>query len=333
MSRTHEAWQRAELLKREKALAESGAEPLAPAGERANDLGPGQRAAAAPPVQFAAPIPPPPGPTPPGQVAPPDRPPLFNDESGAELGHALGERIVTHPAADPVLVDQFRKLAATIHHAQLEHGVRTVSVTSAVASEGKTLTAINLALTLAASYQRRVLLIDADLRRPSLHEWLKVPRAPGLTEAISRQHSNTVPIVELMPGVSVLSAGSRTHDPVNALSSEPFRRLLLDAALAFDLVILDMPPVGALPDTTLVAAASDTTVFVVQAGLAEYTVVQRAVEAIGADRIIGVALNMVPPGEFGAYYGYVGHYAEDPPEGSGLLIRFGRLFGKSRRNG
>ena len=192
------------------------------------------------------------------------------------------------------------------------------SVTSALASEGKTLTAINLALTLAASYQRRVLLIDADLRRPSLHDWLKLSRTPGLTDAISSKKPIATPIVQLMPGVSVLTAGSRTRDPVNALSSEPFRRLLIDAALAYDLLILDMPPVGSLPDTTLVAAASDTTVFVVQAGMTDYTVVQRAVEAIGADRIIGVALNRVPPGEFRSTYGYPGDYSDEALEHRGL---------------
>jgi capsular exopolysaccharide synthesis family protein len=218
----------------------------------------------------------------------------------------------------------------TIHHAQLEHGVRTVSVTSAVASEGKTLTAINLGLTLAASYQRRVLIIDADLRRPAMHDWLKLSRTPGLTDAIAAKGVNVSAIVQLMPGVSVLTAGSRTRDPVNALSSEPFRRLLVEAAIAYDLVILDMPPVGALPDTTLVASASDTTVFVVQAGMTDYTVVQRAVEAIGADRIIGVALNMVPHGEFGDTYGYPGDYSEDLPEPNGLFARLGRMFRKSR---
>jgi Mrp family chromosome partitioning ATPase len=87
-----------------------------------------------------------------------------------------------------------------------------------------------------------------------------------------------------------------------------------------------MPPVGALPDTTLVAAASDTTVFVVHAGMSDYTVVQRAVEAIGADRIIGVALNMVPPGEFDATYGYLGDYSEDAHQSKGLFARLRRLF-------
>lgn len=334
MSRTHEAWQRAELLKREKALAESGVEPVAPASEPANDRSPAQVATAALPPLVAPPVLPRPETPVAGLVAPPGQSPLFGDESGAELGETLGEQIVTHPNADPVLVDQFRKLAVTIHHAQLEHGVRTVAVTSALAGEGKTLTAINLALTLAASYQRRVLLIDADLRRPSMHEWLRLPRTPGLTDAISSKTPNAVPLVQLMPGVSVLTAGARTRDPVNALSSEPFRRLLIDAALAFDLLILDMPPVGALPDTTLVAAASDTTVFVVQAGMANYTVVQRAVEAIGADRIIGVALNMVPAAEFRSTYGYPGHYGdEELPENPGFLARFGRLFRKSRRSG
>ena len=79
------------------------------------------------------------------------------------------------PQADPASREQYRRLAATLHHAQAEHGLKVVMVASAVPGEGKTLTATNLALTLSESYQRRVLLIDADLRRPSLHDDVQVP--------------------------------------------------------------------------------------------------------------------------------------------------------------
>src|SRR4051812_47723561 len=84
-----------------------------------------------------------------------------------------GKLILSH--ADPVAVEQYRRLAATLHELQAAHGVKTLMVTSAVPREGKTLTISNLALTLSESYGRRVLLIDADLRRPSIHEVFGVP--------------------------------------------------------------------------------------------------------------------------------------------------------------
>src|SRR4029077_15497258 len=80
-----------------------------------------------------------------------------------------GEKLVVHADAEASLVEQFRRLAATLHHAQTQSDTRTVMIASAGEAEGKTLTATNLALTLSESYQRRVLLVDADLRRPSVH--------------------------------------------------------------------------------------------------------------------------------------------------------------------
>ncbi len=220
------------------------------------------------------------------------------------------EKLAIHPGADPVVVDQFRKLGGVLHQAQLEHGTRIVTVASAVASEGKTLTAINLAATLAASYRRRVLLVDADLRGPSVHTTLRCPAAPGVADVLAGSAGPELPAIEVTPGFFVLTAGTRTRDPISALSSEQFRQLLADAVSAFDWVILDIPPVGALPDAGLLTAMSDTTVLVVQTGTAAYPVVQRAAEAIGPDRIIGVVLNMVEPGELDATYGEAGVYSD-----------------------
>ena len=91
------------------------------------------------------------------------------------FNESLSGRIVSTPAAPPVLAERFRRLAASLHHAQLVDGLRTVMVTSADPGDGKTLTSANLALTLSESYRRQVLLIDADLRRPSLHDVFNVP--------------------------------------------------------------------------------------------------------------------------------------------------------------
>ena len=88
------------------------------------------------------------------------------------------------PDPNSALVEQYRRFGAALHHHQLQGGAHTLMVTSAVASEGKTLTATNLALTLSHSYKRRVLLIDADLRRPSVHEVLALPNTVGLTDAL-----------------------------------------------------------------------------------------------------------------------------------------------------
>ena len=149
----------------------------------------------------------------------------------------MGETLVTHPESNPLLVDQFRKLAATLHQAQLEHGTRTVTIASTLSSEGKTLTAVNLALTLARSYGRRVLLVDGDLRGPSIHTCLDCPLAPGLTDLIAGGPDAEPPVVDLMPRLSVLTAGTMTRDPISALSSERFRAFLTAAAAGVDWIV------------------------------------------------------------------------------------------------
>src|SRR5262245_11687052 len=96
----------------------------------------------------------------------------------------IAERLITHRNADTVVVEQYRRLAGILHQAQVERGVKVVMLASAQTAEGKTLTAVNLALTLSESYKRRVLLIDADLRRPSIAKVFGVVPGSGLSECL-----------------------------------------------------------------------------------------------------------------------------------------------------
>jgi protein-tyrosine kinase len=212
------------------------------------------------------------------------------------------ERLVTHPQADPATTDQFRKLAATLRQLQIERAARVVMISSALAAEGKTLTATNLALTLCESYDRRVLLIDADLRRPSLHAVFGEPLSPGLTDIVAGGSGTGLPVVQVSPRLSVLTAGSLRHDPVTALSSDRMHRLLLEASSAYDWVILDTSPVGMLPDAHLLSGMVDAVVMVVRVGASPYQVVQRAAESVGPERIVGVVLNHVTAQEFSTAY-------------------------------
>ena len=90
-------------------------------------------------------------------------------------------------------LEQYRKLAAVLHEAQVQSQTKTVMITSALPHEGKTLTVVNLALTLTESYARRVLVIDADLRAPSLHTVFDISNQRGLSEALQDGHARTSP--------------------------------------------------------------------------------------------------------------------------------------------
>jgi receptor protein-tyrosine kinase len=223
----------------------------------------------------------------------------------------LLERLVVPNGAPPGMVEEYRKLAAALHHAQLAHGTKLIMVTSASPSEGKTLTACNLALTLSQSYQRHVLLVDADLRKPSVHEVFGVENSVGLLDALRENaddEDRNVQLVEVSSRLELLLSGGVTSDPMRLLTSSMLRALLRDAREAFDWVIIDTPPAAFLPDCNLLAASVDATLLVVRAFVTPYPLVQRVVEAVGHDKIIGVVLNQAEqtptPGYYGYGYGY-----------------------------
>ena len=217
------------------------------------------------------------------------------------------DKLVVGEDPDAAVVEQYRHLAAAFHQAQKASGVRTVTVTSALPSEGKTLTATNLALTLSESYQRRVLLIDADLRRPRMREMFGLPASAGLTDALTSARGERLPVHQVTGNLWVLAAGRMVPDPMSLLVSPSMKQLIDDARESFDWVIVDTPPIAILPDANLLSAMIDTALLVVSAQSTPYPMVQRAVEAIGAQRIIGVVLNRAekigPTGSYD-YYGY-----------------------------
>jgi protein-tyrosine kinase len=204
---------------------------------------------------------------------------------------ALEARLVTGRVS-PVALEQYRRLAAVLHDAQAESGLTTVMLTSAVPREGKTLTSVNLALTLSASYARRVLLIDADLRWPSVHTLLGIANAHGLTEVLDDDRRD-LPLLNVSERLAVLTAGCPGPTPLAALSSQRMGTLLEECSRRYDWVLLDTPPVGLLPDAHVLARLAGAVILVIGAGSTPAATVERAVAEIGQDRIIGTVMNRV----------------------------------------
>jgi capsular exopolysaccharide synthesis family protein len=218
----------------------------------------------------------------------------------------LDSRLIVGREISPMAVEQYRRLAATLHDLQAAKGLKTLLVTSAVPREGKTLTVANLALTLSEEYRRRVVLIDADLRRPALNRVLGIPNRKGLSEAIHAPNGG-VPLVQVSSSLSVLTAGKSSAPPVGGLASEAMRALLTECARRFDWVLLDAPPVLLLPDAGLLATLVDGVVLVIGAGLSPWPMVERAVAELGRERIVGTLLNRVEDGAISAT-DYYDHY-------------------------
>jgi protein-tyrosine kinase len=207
--------------------------------------------------------------------------------------------------ADATSVEQYRRLAARLYLLQSEKRTSIVMVTSAMPGEGKTLTAANLALTLSESYRRKVLLVDADLRRPSMHQVFNVPNLAGLNEGLRAQTERKIPLLELTSYLTLLPAGRPEADPMSVLSSDRMRRVLEEAGAKFEWVIIDTPPVGLLTDAHLLTSVVDTVLLVVEAARTPLAALRTAIQAIGRERILGVVLNRaedaLPAGKY-MYY-------------------------------
>ena len=220
----------------------------------------------------------------------------------------LDESLIVHEPVPRICTEQFRALAGALHEKQRETGIKTLMITSAHAHEGKTFTAANLALMLSESYRRRVLLIDADLRRPSVHTILKVPNEHGLADGLKRGSEQAVRATELSQWLAVLPGGTADPDPMPSLTSGRIKPIIDDAASRFDWVIIDTPPVALLPDASLLAPLVQGIVMVVGAGLTSYRTVGRAMETLGRNKVVGVVLNRVqlsllPDASYDHYYG------------------------------
>jgi protein-tyrosine kinase len=233
-----------------------------------------------------------------------------NDVAATELilDSAFRGKLVISEKLNAGTVEQYRRLAATLHQAQCNDGIKIVMIASALAGEGKTLTAMNLALTLSESYGRRVLLIDADLRRPALHKAFQLPNASGLNDGLKAGADRKLTVLEISPRLALLPAGKPEPDPMSVLTSDRMRRVIQEAASKFDWVVIDTPPVALLPDAHLLAAMVNVVVLVVDAGRTPCALIQRAIDSLDRGRIVGVVLNRVedravsPGGKYERYY-------------------------------
>jgi capsular exopolysaccharide synthesis family protein len=221
---------------------------------------------------------------------------------------AIRPKLVIGKEALPDVREEFGKIAAVLYRLRETQPVRVMMVVSAIPGEGKSLTAMNLSLTLSEAYKSNVLLIDADLRRPTVHSLLDIASGSGLKEALTSEIKEPLPTVSITPHLQVLTAGTTAVDPMGALISDRMRNLLGDAAETFDWVVIDTPPVTLLPDAHLLAGMTDVAILVVGAGSTNYALAREAIDIIGRERIVGVVLNKVlernGAGDYGHYYGH-----------------------------
>jgi capsular exopolysaccharide synthesis family protein len=238
----------------------------------------------------------------------------------------------TSPAAEA-----FRSLRTSVKFLGVDEDIRTVLVTSAAASEGKTVTAANLAVALVQSGER-VLLTGADLRRPRLHELFGAPLTPGLTTVLLRDTPVDAAIYDVaeLPGLHLLTSGPTPPNPSELLGGEHARTMLRELAERYDTVIIDSPPVLPVTDAQVLAHLVDATIVVVAYGETSRRGLTRTLELLHQvdAPVAGTVLNLMPPNKAyaGAPYRYEAYrsrserrrrrqerHRETAPAGRGLV--------------
>ena len=201
--------------------------------------------------------------------------------------------------------ERFRSLRTRLLHAGERKKMHAFVITSAGVMEGKTMTAINLAWLLAQTDGVRALLIDGDLRNPCAGDYLGLDTPTGLSDVLAGQATLEETIIRLDPaGLHLLPGGDRRDDVAELLSGPRFNQVLREARAMFDYIIIDAPPLGIFTDAAVLINRADGALVVARAGRTRYTALERLLEPLPRERILGVVLNGAdePPGESYDYY-------------------------------
>jgi capsular exopolysaccharide synthesis family protein len=218
--------------------------------------------------------------------------------------------------------EQYRILRTKIvQHPNQPH---FILVSSPASGDGKSITATNAAAALSLKSDARVLLVDADFRKPAIHTQLGLPEAPGLAEVLkgaSRLEDALVRTQEF-PNLFVISAGVSPPNPVELLDSTNWQAFCAKIRSLFRYVVVDSSPVGAVADHDLIQAACDGVVLVVRPDHTNRQLYEEALKVVPRAKFLGVVLNCVPdwsPGRHGVsdYYYSGGKMSQDSPAASG----------------
>ena len=217
---------------------------------------------------------------------------------------------------DDGLTEAFRSMFSRIQMNSISDYPKTILITSAIPSEGKSLISANLAYS-CANHGKKTILIDFDLRRPGIHKFCNITNETGLLTLINHAHDSTDGLTELAyqtltqihPNLFVLPSGGKTRAATELLESAEYERVLIELRHMADVIIIDSPPIGLFPDSLAIARRVDEVLFVTRYGKVSRKIAKNLLESIdetGA-KILGVVLNDLPQKKTPGYY-YSGYY-------------------------
>ena len=223
-----------------------------------------------------------------------------------EVTGGIDHRLVAALAPQSLAAEQYRSLRTRLTRSENGRAVRAIIVTSPNKGDGKTLTAANLALTMAQEFQQRVLLVDADLRRPAIHRLFGIAETPGLSDVLMGGASLEEALVTVRDHrLTVLPSGIIPMHPAELLGSAVMRRVLDMLRTRFDRILIDMPPIAPLADVTIASALADGVLMIVRAGVTPKPAIERALSGLDLSKVLGLVLN--DAGQSSTAYRYDGY--------------------------
>jgi capsular exopolysaccharide synthesis family protein len=214
-------------------------------------------------------------------------------------------RLVTVSDIDSPAAEAFRLLSVRLRHLRRTRELKKLLITSTIPQEGKSMVSANLACALASSTRRKILLLEGDVRRPSLSKVFGLKAYPGLCEWLAGGRSLLSSLYRLEPGgIWLFPAGYGPANPLELLESTKLPALMEQLAAWFDWIIIDSPPVLPLADTSVWTRLADGILLVTRQGTTQKRHLQRGLEGLESKKVIGAVLNSSKNSSDNEYYSY-----------------------------
>lgn len=248
-----------------------------------------------------------------------DRPPhkvrvdQFSQFQSVKVLVSPENKLVCVTDEESLATEKFRFLGVRLRHIQQRHPLKRVLVTSSLAEEGKSTVAANLACALAKRHEQRTLLLDGDLRRPTLAQQFGLGKIPGLSELLQGEPSPSMNIYKVEDlGFWIMPAGSPPRSPLEFMQSRKLSLLMDQLAGWFDWIVIDSPPLLPLADTSVWMRLADGVVLVTRPGRTSKRQLQRALETVEQPKLLGAVVNGSNGATMGDYYQYYGRPTSVP---------------------
>lgn len=220
----------------------------------------------------------------------------------------LARKLITIENPKAIVSEQFRTIRTNINFSNPDKEIKSIIVTSSSPGEGKSTSSANIAAVYAQA-GKRVLLVDADMRKPTVHHTFGLKNIKGLSNYLTRQITQEEAVFETnQENLSIMPSGPIPPNPAELLASQSMNQLIADMTGHYDFVIFDVPPVLSVTDAQILSNRCDGTVLVVSSGEAEKAMVLKAKESLEASQanILGVILNNYTLERDHYYYQYYG---------------------------